>query len=94
LGNTKVFPLVFLTVLFIITASRLVKYQTDLLEFYESINNEIDHILEELKHEKIVESKIIYNKLKEQIKGNNNEDILPRLIEIKDKLLRNLESDS
>ncbi|NNL01838.1 MAG: hypothetical protein HKP39_06145, partial [Eudoraea sp.] len=67
IGNAKVFPLVLLSVLLVIITSRLVKYQTSLLEFYESINTEVDQIIEELKHEKIIESKRIYNKFKDQL---------------------------
>ncbi|MBT8264009.1 MAG: hypothetical protein KJN75_01600, partial [Muriicola sp.] len=94
IGNAKVFPLVLLSVLLVIITSRLVKYQTSLLEFYESINTEVDQIIEELKHEKIIESKRIYNKFKDQLNENSREEILPRLIEIQDKLLRNLESEN
>ena len=62
------------------------------MKFYESISNEMDQIIEELQNEKILESKKVYKNIKNQIRGSDNEEILPRLIEIKDNLLRNLES--
>ena len=77
IGNSKVFPLVFISILLVMTLSRFAKHKSKALDTYDKISEEIDHLIQKLSEERtgLAEYKIRYAKILDKLIKRNAGDL-------------------
>jgi hypothetical protein len=93
-GNIKVFPIIFLMILILISLSKLVKYRSYLKDCYEYLTLEIEDVLKKLSNKNLELSgrQLQYEKLKnDNIDEHDFQIRLQKLVSFKQDLLNQLE---